>query len=680
MIADSLWMSYAPGLLALFVLVEGVLHVRRARQMRNAGAVLHRAKKEVEEIAQLPQNNPYPLIQISASGDIIFANPAAFEAFPDLREKGASHPLIGDVASLVRQDAALMKKGREILVNNIVYQQTIIPSRVDGAAAFIIYCYDITDRKVYEQKLKNANAQAVNARQAAEQANQARGDFLANMSHELRTPMNGIIGLSGILMDSGLRPEHRELVEAVNSSSKNLLILLNDILDFSKIEAGELSLEKIPFNLHNVVRQVEFLQNPVAVQKGLALKSVIKDHVPSYVVGDPSRLQQILNNLINNALKFTKEGSVTIDVDGKEDGKGNFIARLSVIDTGIGIPGDKQKAIFDKFQQADSSTARQYGGTGLGLAITKNLIEMMGGHISIQSEEGKGSTFTFAFPATIAQRAADDESLAGSEDSGTRGINTDARILVVDDHPINLLFMRQLLTRLGFAGFGEASSGAQAIDLYRKTPYDLIFMDCQMPDMNGFTAAGKIREAQIHGNTPVIIALTADAVKGAEEKCLQAGMDDYISKPVDKEKLCALLRKWIPGEGVVTYSQMDSPAGPHHDIPTSGPVLDWEHLLEFTGGDPQVEQQLLDIFTENMEIDVKILNDSFQNKDYALWHSTVHKMFGSCAHFGAKPMADVCDEAQCYSGKDPERIAGFHKKIMQHYHSIQNFLANKEAA
>jgi len=547
-----------------YVLVCGLMtvviirHRWQSRKFKNAQAMLRQAKREAHDLAQLSLHNPHPLLQISIDRELIFANPAALQSFPGIQQEMMTHAVLSGLQNVMVQDAQTTV--REVVFEDCVYHQTITPAQVNGDDAFIIYCYDITARKAYERALQDSRRAAEQARQAAEKANQARGDFLANMSHELRTPMNGIIGLSDMLAQAQLKAEHHEMIDAVNSSARNLLILLNDILDFSKIEAGELTMESIPFDLHKTIRQVERLQRPVAVRKGIALHAVIDHDVPSAIVGDPSRLQQILNNLISNALKFTADGEVTLSVDTAPCKQPDHVlVRIAVTDTGMGIPQDKQDTIFTKFQQADSSTARKYGGTGLGLAITKDLVALMRGDITLQSEEGVGTTFTVSFPAQIADVSHGSHgNETHAQDAHDRpsggGVNKAARILIVDDHPINLLYMRKTLQAFGFTDFDEAESGQRALDLFAARPYDVIFLDCQMPEMSGFDVARKIRDIETAEHEPVIIAVTADAMKGAEEKCMAAGMDDYIGKPVDHDKIRVVLERWLPEDRAVFFA------------------------------------------------------------------------------------------------------------------------------
>ena len=633
----------------------------------NAQKALMRAKQETHEIAQFPLSNPHPLIQISTDGDIIFMNFAAQQTFPDIQTRGLAHPVLSNIPEIVGAQQIFT---RETTFHSHVYHQTITPAHARNQNTYIVYCYDITDRKDYEAQLKAARKDAENARIAAEKANQSRGNFLANMSHELRTPMNGIIGLSDILVESGLKGEHHSLIEAINTSAHSLLILLNDLLDFAKIEAGELTVENIPCDLRKIVQQIHDLQNPVASAKGLILETDIAEVVPPRLMVDPARLQQILNNLISNALKFTDDGRITITVGGVQKTPDTFMTHISVSDTGIGIPEDKQADIFAKFQQADGSTARKYGGTGLGLAITRELTELMSGTIALKSKPGEGAVFTLKIPTQIAAN----ESKKKPEQTGDMlqnniALDRNVRILVVDDHPVNLLFMRTTLKKLGFQNFDEAGSGKEALDFFAQHKYDLILMDCQMPDMDGFEAAKVIRQTETLKTGPVIIAVTADAMKGAEEKCRAAGMDDYINKPVDKEKLVSLLRKWIPGH--------DPPSGicaANIEQSKNHTVFDWDQLHDFTDGDKDAENQIIDLFIENLKVDFDNLSRAYEAQQYHEWDSAVHKLYGACAHIGAHALATICDEAQSLPGPEKETIKALHEAILSEYQRVQDVL------
>lgn len=649
------------------VIIEFIAYIIRHKKYSAAQGFLIQAKQEAQEIAQLPLHNPHPQLQISESGKLIFANPAALKSFPNIVDQGFQHPALNGINTLTDQ---------EIVINDKTYHQTIAQTIVNGERAFAVYFHDITDRKWFEKEIKGAHARAEKMRAEAEKAKEARGEFLANMSHELRTPMNGIIGLSDMLVDMQLEGEKQEFIEAVNNSAKNLLILLNDILDFSKIEAGELSIEKIPFNIRKTVKQIESLQKPIASQKGINMGSTIADNVPHTLIGDPSRLQQILNNLMSNALKFTDKGSVSISIYGEEKVDGIFTTHITVKDTGIGIPKDKQASVFQKFQQADSSTARKYGGTGLGLTITQNLTKLMNGTIEIESDVSIGTTFivTLNLPVDNDFKAEESDLIQPPKVH----LNKNARIMIVDDHPINLLFLKQLLTKFGYAHIDEANNGKAALDHFARNRYDLIIMDCQMPDMDGFEAAQRIREMEEAESAPIIIAATADAMKGAEERCIASGMDDYISKPIDASKLRHILNEWIPANEKEAQQKIndeeDHFISKKHTAPKEqNDIIDWNYLHEFTDGNTETEALTIDIFITNLRSDIENLHVCLKNKDYSGWDSWVHKLYGASAHIGAVSLAKKCDYGQSLPLDDYNEIHKTHKAILIEYKRVNDF-------
>ncbi len=664
------WWQLGWSIAAIVVVIEVMLIIKRFKDKAYFQTSLERSKKETQEIAQLSLHSPHPEFQVLDNGNIVFANLATLEIFPTLDKDGLEHPLLRNIEGV---------ESREIYFDDKIYQQTIKKTLVNGQLAYVIYCYDITDRKNYENEISKAYDHAEEQRQLAEAAKEARGDFLANMSHELRTPMNGIIGLSGILCEMDLKKEQHELIEAVHNSARNLLILLNDILDFSKIEAGELSIENIPYDIRKTVGQIESLQKPLAVQKNLTMEVSIADNVPDFLIGDPSRLQQILNNLVGNALKFTEKGTVSLFVSGERHGDENYNLNIQVSDTGIGIPKEKQDSIFEKFQQADSSTSRKYGGTGLGLSITKDLVDLIGGEISIKSAEGEGSTFS----VTLYAHVSDQNMTTTHHDSDKNliNINTSVSVMIVDDHPINLLFLRKTLTKYGLDNITEASSGHQALNLFSKNNYDLILMDCQMPEIDGLETSKLIREAESADAAPVIIAVTADAMKGAEQKCLNAGMDDYISKPIDKDKLLSLLQLWIPASDQNSdQNLLESDASDQVlEVPFSGrnEIIDWDHLDEFTDQKIESENEIFKILSDNLKMDMDLLHKYFKSKKYDEWIECVHKLYGACSHVGAHDLAKACNEGQELNTDNVQRVTEVHKNILTEYNRLVIFLRER---
>jgi PAS domain S-box-containing protein len=513
-------------------------------------------------------------------------------------------------------------------INNHFFDVNYIPvkNELKKLTGIMGVAIDITSFKKNEAELKSAIVESEASRKIKEQ-------FLANMSHEIRTPIHGIISLTQFIMNTSLTTDQINYLELIKKSADTLLVIVNDILDFSKIDSGKMTFEEVPFNLKDTIHTSVAAFIPKTIEKNIQIQTQLSNELPDYVSGDPVRLTQIINNLLGNAVKFTEKGYVSIGASIKED-KGEFIIiEMKVMDSGIGIPPHKIVSIFESFTQAESDTTRKYGGTGLGLNITKQLVEKQNGTIQVESLLDAGTTFIINIPYKIVNETQATSNSITTETE--QSINTDLNILVAEDHDINRFIIAKMLNEWGFK-HEFATTGTEAVNLASKNNYDLILMDVEMPDMNGYKATEIIRSEL---NEPIknvpIVAMTGNAMNGERERCLNCGMNEYISKPFKPEELKNMIvlltnveNKKIETSKLITNANMEN----------ATKTIDLTFLREISDNNEVFFKEFITMFLENTPVSILEMKEAVESQDWEKLRQASHKVKPSFNYVGLKEL------------------------------------------
>jgi PAS domain S-box-containing protein len=609
------------------------------------------ATKESQYTRSLIEASLDPLVTISALGKIMDMNNALANVTGMSREKLTGTDFLDyftepEKAREVYQevfakgsvaDSPLTLKHKDGKLTDVLFNGSVYKDSEGRVMGVVIVARDVTEQKRIAAELteaivyaelatgiaEEAKLKADTARSIAEDAVKAKQQFLSNMSHEIRTPMNAIIGFTKVVLKTELSSRQREYLSAIKTSGDALIVLINDILDLAKVDAGKMVFEQIPFKMERSIAAMLHLFETKIQEKNLGLIKKYDERIPKVLLGDPVRLHQIILNLVSNAVKFTREGDITVDVSLLREDDEIAIVDFAVNDTGIGIGEDKIAGIFENFQQATSETSRLFGGTGLGLAIVKQLVEAQGGNVSVKSRIEEGSSFRFRLTFRKTKEEVESESVSAHVNNEINNVS----ILVVEDIALNQLLMRTLLDDFGFK-CDIAANGKIAIEKLKANVYDLILMDLQMPEMNGFEATEYIRQ-ELKLTIP-IIALTADVTTADLAKCKAVGMDDYISKPVDERLLQSKIILFLTRASYSNQKEMEGAA-------KEGKVTDLNYLVQRTKSDPLLLAEMISLFLGQTTPLIREMKESLNLKDWNAMYSIVHKIIPSLSIVGIKP-------------------------------------------
>ncbi len=636
-----------------FQFEEGRVFVASTMDLSDQKAMEHLLRMSEERSRAILETAVNGIITFNEEGQLLSFNPAAEKLFQHTAKDIFSHDIttlfaasqhcaLHQYIKRVRAHSLTDERGRQELLGLRKDQSTfplwftVGTATINNSLVFVGDIVDITEHKQAQEEMRRhrdnlqelvneQTADLIKAKERAEAASQAKSSFLTNTSHEIRTPMNAIIGMTELVLDTPLTEEQRSHLHTVSRSARSLLQLLNGILDLSKLEEGKVELEQIPFDLHEVVEEAVAPFRANAKAKGIELRTTIADTLCRYRCGDPTRLRQVLINLVGNALKFTAEGNITVDITEDEDEKLLF----AIADTGIGIPPDRVDAIFESFTQADQSTVRKHGGTGLGTTISREFITLMQGRIWVESAVGQGSTFYFTARLPEAQQEIESLPHPRQKNPASQWTpNYPLNILLVDDVEENLTLASIRLEQQRHQ-VTQARDGLEAVTLCQQRTFDLVLMDIQMPGMNGYDATRAIREREHdNGRRLPIIAMTASVLLEDQQQCMEAGMCDFISKPVDFDELFRLMAKHLPEAFTEISHPPPAPASGQTDDTDTPAVLDLDDAID-TWLDESVYRQALAQFIEANEQTPQQLADSLNAGDITQARATVHRLKGT---------------------------------------------------